>query len=76
MFAITTPILYTRLIEATPGSCSCASAGNGPPDMADPAASHLNEFEKLSDVQLIELLAQEAQALLLSDQNGEAEPFR
>ena len=34
---------------------------------------HLNEFEKLSDAQLVELLAQEAQALLLSDQNEDGQ---
>jgi hypothetical protein len=31
---------------------------------------HLGEFQKLSNVQLVELLTREAQALLLSDQNG------
>lgn len=34
---------------------------------------HLTEFDKLSDSQLLELLAQEAQTLLLEDQSGESE---
>jgi hypothetical protein len=31
---------------------------------------HSTEFDKMSDVELVQLLEREAQALLLSDQNG------